>query len=119
MAWSLKCYGATSYYKSMEQCAACLLTLSKVKKLVIFYIPSWNNGELDNHLYLAENTSFSKKDNSKFDGYWLETPRNTMSSYGWIIYTTARCVHSVEVQRTDVLIGVRPVIEVPISKTDY
>lgn len=58
----------------MEQCAACLLTLSKVKKLVIFYIPSWNNGELDNHLYLAENTSFSKKDNSKFDGYWLETP---------------------------------------------
>ena len=81
----------------MEQCAACLLTLSKVKKLV----------------------SFSKKDNSKFDGYWLETPRNTMSSYGWIIYTTARCVHSVEVQRTDVLIGVRPVIEVPISKIDY
>ena len=47
------------------------------------------------------------------------TKRNIMSSYGWIIYTTARCVHSVEVQRTDVLIGVRPVIEVPISKIDY
>ena len=45
----------------MEQCAARLLTLSKVKKLVIFYVPSWKNGELDNHLYLAENTSFSKK----------------------------------------------------------
>lgn len=103
----------------MEQCAACLLTLSKVKKLVIFYIPSWKNSELDNHLYLAENTSFSKKKNSKFDGYWLETPRNTMSSYGWMIYTTSRCVHSVEVQRIDVLIGVRPVIEVPIYKIDY
>ena len=99
--------------------AARLLTLSEVKKLVNFYVPSWKNGELDNHLYLAENTSFSKKDNSKFDGYWLETPRNTMSSYGWMIYATARRVHSVEVQRTDVLIGVRPVIEVPISKIDY
>ena len=45
----------------MEQCAACLLTLSKVKKLVNFYVPYWKNSELDNHLYLAENTSFSKK----------------------------------------------------------
>ena len=103
----------------MEQCAACLLTLSKVKKLVIFYIPSWNNGELDNHLYLAENTSFSKKNNSKFDGYWLETPRNTMSSRSWIIYATARRVHSIEVQRTNVLVGVRPVIEVSKDNISY
>ena len=42
-----------------------------------------------------------------------------MSSYGWIIYTTARCVHSVEVQRTDVLIGVTPVIEIKKTKIDY
>ena len=81
-----------------------------------FYISTWKNGELDDHIYLVENTNFSKKDNSKFDGYWLETPRNAMSSHSWIIYATARRVHSVEVQRTDVLIGVRPVIEV--SKSD-
>ena len=96
--------------------AARLLTMAEVKKLTTAYIPSWKNGELDAHLYLVENTNFSKKDNSKFDGYWLETPRNTMSNHGWIIYATARRVHSVEVQRTDVLVGVRPVIEV--SKND-
>lgn len=96
--------------------AARLLTMAEVKKLTPAYIPSWKNGELDAHLYLVENTNFSKKDNSKFDGYWLETPRNTMSNHGWIIYATARRVHSVEVQRTDVLVGVRPVIEV--SKND-
>ena len=92
--------------------AARFLTMAEVKKLTTAYIPSWKNGELDAHLYLVENTNFSKKDNSKFDGYWLETPRNTMSNHGWIIYATARRVHSVEVQRTDVLVGVRPVIEV-------
>lgn len=104
---------------SYSKYAARFLTLSEVKKLVNVYIPSWKNGELDNHLYLSENTNFSKKDNSKFDGYWLETPRNTMSNHGWIIYTTARRVHSVEVQKTDVLIGVRPVIEVSKSDISY
>ena len=33
---------------------------------------------------------------SKFDGFWLETPRNTMPSYAWIIYATARRVHSLK-----------------------
>ena len=101
---------------SYSKYAARFLTIAEVKKIVNFYIPSWKNGELDAHLYLSENTNFSKKDNSKFDGFWLETPRNTMSNHGWMIYATARRVHSVEVQRTDVLIGVRPVIEV--SKND-
>ncbi len=120
-------YGTTSskdgheYPKTLDysKYAARLLTFAEVRKLVDFYIPSWKNGELDNYLYLAENTNFSKKDNSKFDGYWLENPRNTMSSYGWMIYTTTRRVHSVEVQRTDVLIGVRPVIEVAKSDISY
>ena len=101
---------------SYSKYSARFLTLAEVKKLVDFYIPTWKNGELDSHLYLVENTNFSKKDNSKFDGYWLETPRNTMSNHSWIIYATARRVHSIEVQRTDVLVGVRPVIEV--TKTD-
>ena len=104
---------------SYNKYAARFLTFSEIKKIVNFYIPSWKNGELDNFLYLAENTNFSKKDNTKFDGYWLETPRNTMSNHGWMIYATARRVHSVEVQRTDVLIGVRPVIEVSKSDISY
>ena len=104
---------------SFSNYAARFLTLAEVKKLVTFYIPTWKNGELDDHLYLVENTNFSKKDNSKFDGYWLETPRNTMSNHSWIIYATARRVHSIEVQRTDVLVGVRPVIEVAKSDISY
>ncbi len=104
---------------SYSKYAARFLTLAEVKKLVDFYIPTWKNGELNDHVYLVENTNFSKKDNSKFDGYWLETPRNTMSSHSWIIYATARRVHSIEVQRTDVLVGVRPVIEVPKIDISY
>ncbi len=104
---------------SYSKYAARFLTLAEVKSLVDFYIPTWKNGELDDHLYLVENTNFSKKDNSKFDGYWLETPRNTMSNHSWIIYATARRVHSIEVQRTDVLVGVRPVIEVSKSDISY
>ena len=104
---------------SYSKYAARFLTIAEVKNLVNFYIPSWKIGELNNHLYLVENTNFSKKDNSKFDGYWLETPRNTMSNHGWMIYATASRVHSVEVQRTDVLVGVRPVIEVYKSDIAY
>ena len=104
---------------SYSKYAARFLTLLEVKKLVNVYIPSWKNGELDSQLYLAENTNFSKKDNSKFDGYWLETPRNTMSNHGWMIYATARRVHSVEVQGNNTFIGVRPVIEVNKSDISY
>ena len=42
-----------------------------------------------------------------------------MPSYAWIIYATARRVHSVKVQNTKVLIGVRPVIEVYKSDMLY
>ena len=104
---------------SYSKYAARFLTIGEVKKLVDFYIPSWKTGELKSHLYLVENTNFSKRDNSKFDGYWLETPRNTMSNHGWIVYATSSRVHSIEVQRTDVLVGVRPVIEVLKSDISY
>ena len=104
---------------SYSKYAARLLTFAEVKKLVNFYIPSWKNGELKDHLYLVENTNFSKKDNSKFDGYWLETPRNNLAGYSWMVYATASRIHSVQVQRTDVLIGVRPVIEVSKNDISY
>ena len=42
-----------------------------------------------------------------------------MSSHSWIIYATARRVHSIEVQRTNVLVGVRPVIEVSKDNISY
>ena len=81
---------------SYSKYAARFLTMGEVRKLVDFYIPTWSSGELNDHLYLVENTNFSKKDNSKFDGFWLETPRNTMPSYAWIIYATTRRVHSLK-----------------------
>ena len=103
---------------SYSKYAARILTLKELKGIVDFYIPSWKTGEFDKHLYLVENTNFSKKNNSNFDGYWLETPRNTMSTYAWMVYATTRRVHSVEVNRNDIL-GVRPVIEVQKSDISY
>lgn len=42
-----------------------------------------------------------------------------MSNHGWMIYATARRVHSVEVQGNNTFIGVRPVIEVNKSDISY
>lgn len=99
--------------------AARLLTIAELRKIVGFYIPTWKTGEFDKHLYLVENTNFSKKDNSKFDGFWLESPRNTMPSYAWMIYATTRRLHSVEVNSKNAILGVRPVIEVAKDDINY
>ena len=99
--------------------AARLLTIAELRKIVDFYIPTWKTGEFDKHLYLVENTNFSKKDNSKFDGFWLENPRNTMPSYAWMVYATTRRLHSVEVNSKNAILGVRPVIEVAKDDINY
>lgn len=99
--------------------AARLLTIAELRKIVGFYIPTWKTGEFDKHLYLVENTNFSKKDNSKFDGFWLENPRNTMPAYAWMVYATTRRLHSVEVNRKNAILGVRPVIEVAKDDINY
>ena len=99
--------------------AARLLTIAELRKIVGFYIPTWKTGEFDKHLYLVENTNFSKKDNSKFDGFWLENPRNTMPAYAWMVYATTRRLHSVEVNSKNAILGVRPVIEVAKDDINY
>ena len=109
-------YPAVLSYKGY---AARLLTIAELRKIVGFYIPTWKIGEFDKHLYLAENTNFSKKDNSKFDGFWLENPRNTMPAYAWMFYATARRLHSVAVNKKDAILGVRPVIEVAKDDINY
>lgn len=98
--------------------SARLLTFQELKKAINTYIPTWQSGELNEHLYFVENTNFSKGNTSNFDGYWLENPRFSLSSYAWFIYTAERRVHSAEVKRTDVF-GVRPVIEVSIDDILY
>ena len=95
------------------------MTIAELRKIVDFYIPTWKTGEFDKHLYLVENTNFSKKDNSKFDGFWLESPRNTMPAYAWMVYATARRLHSVAVNKKDAILGVRPVIEVAKDDINY
>ena len=109
-------YPAVLSYKGY---AARLLTIAELRKIVDFYIPTWKTGEFDKHLYLVENTNFSKKDNSKFDGFWLENPRNTMPAYAWMVYATTRRLHSVEVNKKDAILGVRPVIEVAKDDINY
>lgn len=103
---------------SYSKYAACLLTFQELKKAINVYIPTWQSGELNDHLYFVENTKFATGKNSNFDGYWLENPRYGLSAYSWFIYTELRRVHSAEVKRTDVF-GVRPVIEVKKSDISY
>ena len=101
-----------------EKYAARLLSFNELKQLAGIYIPTWQNGELNNHLYLAENTNFTTKNTSNFDGFWLETPRFTPASYAWFFYATARRVHSSPANK-DGILGVRPVIEVYKSDISY
>ena len=101
-----------------ENYAARLLSFNELKQLSGIYIPTWQNGELNNHLYLAENTNFTTKNTSNFDGFWLETPRFTPASYAWFFYATARRVHSAPANK-DGILGVRPVIEVYKSDISY
>ncbi len=108
------CSGLFNY----ENYAARLLSFNKLKQLAGIYIPTWQNGELNNHLYLAENTNFTTKNTSNFDGFWLETPRFTPSSYAWFFNATAKRVHSAPANK-DGILGVRPVIEVYKSDISY
>ena len=103
---------------SYSEYAARLLTFQELKKALNIYIPTWQNGELNDHLYFVENTNFAIGKTSNFDGYWLENPRYSLSAYAWFIYTEGRRVHSAEVKRTDVF-GVRPVIEVSKNDISY
>ena len=103
---------------SYEKYAARLLSFNELRTLAGIYIPTWQNGELNAHLYLAENTNFTSKNTSNFDGYWLETPRFTPANYSWFFYATARRVHSAPAIKNDIL-GVRPVIEVYKSDIYY
>ena len=103
---------------SYSEYAARLLTFQELKKALNIYIPTWQNGELNEHLYFVENTNFAIGKTSSFDGYWLENPRYSLSAYAWFIYTEGRRVHSAEVKRTDVF-GVRPVIEVSKNDISY
>ena len=104
---------------SYSNYAARLLTMQELRKAIHnTSIPTWNNGELNDYLYLVENTNFSSNATSNFDGYWLETPRYSLSTYAWFVYGTARRVHSAVVSNGNNL-GVRPVIEVLKSDIFY
>lgn len=72
-----------------------------------------STGYLDNCNYLMENTLYSSNSLGT-SGYWLETPSLT-SSDGWFVFVFTRSLWEDSVSNS-IDVGVRPVIEVPISK---
>ena len=42
-----------------------------------------------------------------------------MPAYAWMVYATTRRLHSVEVNRKNAILGVRPVIEVAKDDINY
>ena len=73
-------------------------------------------GALDNCNYLLENTSYSS--NNYPAGYWLENHSSRESYRPWSL-NHGRCVQSAAYSDNDNAFGVRPVIEVPISRIGY
>ena len=100
---------------SYEGYSARLLTLEEIRKVTGMYIPSWNYGELDNFIYLLENTKFSSNNNSVLS-WWLENPRIDTSTNTWGVYVYQRYVSNDIVSSS---FGVRPVIEVSKTNIEY
>ena len=100
---------------SYEGYSARLLTLEEIRKVTGMYIPSWNYGELDNFIYLLENTKFSSNNNSVLS-WWLENPRIDTSTNAWGVYVYQRYVSNDIVSSS---FGVRPAIEVLKNNIEY
>ena len=103
---------------SYEGYAARLLTIQELRKATkINNIPTLNVGELNNFIYLVENTRFSVNNNLVW-AWWLENARSNNSSSAWSVLGDRRNVQGDDVSYTGDR-GVRPAIEVSKKNIDY
>ena len=94
-----------------------LLTIQELRMAIYDNIPTWKNGELDNFIYLLENTKFSNESTNNL-GYWLESPESILSSYAWCIYSGDRIVSDGNIS-SNTAYNARPVIEVSKTNIEY
>jgi len=78
-----------------------------------------NRGELDECIYLLENTSFSTSNVSN-RGYWIETASSKYSKkYVWALNGVGRYGEYLDLNDAYLYMGTRPVIEVSKGKMSY
>ena len=96
--------------------AARLLTFQEVKKGTGINIPTYQIGELDNFIYLLENTIFSSSKNNAW-AWWFENSRSsTNSAQSWDVFGHTRGVNPSIVSNS---YGIRPAIEVSKTNMEY
>ena len=95
-----------------------LLTLAELRQGTgINNIPTGESGELDNFIYLLENTKFSSESNSA-RSWWLENAYSNSSADAWRVDCGSRFVYGDPVYFTSDF-GVRPAIEVSKTNISY
>ena len=110
--------GTTPSNFSYSGYAARLLTIEEVRQATgNNNIPTWKEGELDNVIYLLENTKFSSNNNVS-SAWWLENARSDSSTNAWLVHSASRRVGGNAVSNAGNN-GVRPAIEVLKSDTSY
>ena len=95
--------------------ASRLLTLQELKKVIGDKTEGWA-GDLDDYVYLFENSNFSNGNNNII-GYWLETVDSSAFSIIFTVYTEDRSISNGS--STDEAWGIRPVIEVSKKDMNY
>ncbi|MBE6157501.1 MAG: hypothetical protein E7160_01765 [Firmicutes bacterium] len=101
---------------SYEGYAARLLTYQEVVSACGTGSPSVS-GYLDNCIYFLENTSYSNT--SSVSAYWLENIQNSSAYYSGYVHGDQRRIHDNEMwshANMNYYTGVRPAIEVPLSR---
>ena len=103
---------------SYEGYAARLLTIQEIRKSTNNNnIPTLSDGELENFIYLFENTNFFNNNNVVW-AWWLESPYSLYTPNDWIIYGKMRSVRSGASSNSSEF-SVRPAIEVSKTNIDY
>ena len=98
--------------------AARLLTVEEIKQATgKDSIPTWQTGELNNVIYLMENTRFSSKNNASW-AWWLENSNSSTSNMASNVSGNTCNINGNYVQDTSGN-GVRPTIEVLKKNIEY
>ena len=97
--------------------AARLLATEELEAACGITVGNKTRGELDNCIYLMENTKYSASSFTTY-GYWLENPKDTSANETWHVGATGRIINTNTANKATT-IGVRPVIEVKKEKLGY
>lgn len=95
--------------------AARFLSYKEINKSCNITAGTLTKGELDNCEYLLEHTRYVSSDNDGMD-YWIENPRSTTVTGVWVGYGIVR---EVGLWSAVAKLGIRPVIEVHLSRINY